>query len=121
MESEKKEARELRCLVSRARPAGHHAYPAEVKRRVQDYVEDRIRAGLSLRRIAVEVGVNHFTLRFWRDQRLKKSGSPKGQLRAVQVVGRATSESQLVLHAPHGIRVEGLTTSGLAELLGKLQ
>lgn len=58
----------------------------------------------------------------WRE-RAKGSQQPRGRrtrgLVAVRVAARVSSEP-LVVHGPHGLRVEGMTLEALAELLRRL-
>ena len=60
----------------------------------------------------------------WRErERAKSSQQLRGRrtrgLVAVRVAARVSSEP-VVVHGPHGLRVEGLTLDGLAELLRRL-
>ena len=91
-------------------PAGPaRRYPPKLKANVVRYVSERIDAGSSLSTVARELGIPFITLRQWLSER--------AEFRPIVVGGPAP---ELVLHAPHGIRVAGLDLESLADLLRRL-
>lgn len=86
-------------------------YPLELRRRLVDYVREQRAAGIQLKSAAERVGVSPTLLHRWE---MKRSGA----FRRVEVKHPMPATSRCVLHAPHGVRVDGL---GLDELVAILQ
>jgi len=94
----------------RTRGAGR-PYDAGDRARVVEHAIARRREGAGIGAIAREVGVSSTTLYEWlREPRFE----------AVEIVGRVQRGEGLVVHGPHGVRVEGLSVAELADLLRRL-
>ena len=91
-------------------------YPEAARAAAVQWAERRQREGLGLHRIASELGISPTTLRKWRQPH---GGLPSAFL-PVQLVAPASPASAFVVHAPSGIRIEGLTLAELTELVRRL-
>ena len=105
------DAKRLRDRRGRVRP------DTAFKERLLAYVKDRRAEGASLEAIATEVNVPASSLARW-----TKPATGGGRLRRVRVADPSVGERRpahrnLSVHGPRGLRIEGLTISGLAELL----
>jgi len=117
------EARRIRTAVQRQqelRTGTAIRYPEQLRRQALAYASRRQKAGDSLKRISVQLGLRPQLLFYWQ----KKASSnmlrrvriaPTREVRATPVEAR-----QLVLVTPRGLRVEGLDVKALAELLRAL-
>jgi 1,6-anhydro-N-acetylmuramate kinase len=86
-------------------------YPADLRQRCVDYVREQRAAGAQLKSVADRLGVSATLLHRWEMKR-------GARFRRVELKAAAMTASRCVLHAPHGVRVEGL---GLDELVAVLQ
>jgi len=86
-------------------------YPADLRQRVVDYVREQRATGVQLKSVAERIGVSATLIHRWE----MKQGA---RFRRVELKPAAMAAGQCVLHAPHGVRVEGL---GLEELVAVLQ
>lgn len=64
--------------------------------------------------IAEMLGVSEQTVTRWRMQ------ATDMELAEVRIVDAASSAHELVVHGPHGLRIEGLSLDEVATLLGRL-
>ena len=111
-----KTAAAFREAVRRAglRGAGRR-YPAELRRQGAAYLAARREAGGTVSAVLRELGVRRDTLAGW----ARPTGAPrKPRFVPVTVVGGVAG--LIVVHGPHGVRVEGLDVAGVAELLRRL-
>jgi hypothetical protein len=88
-------------------------YPAELRRRITDHVREQRAAGVQLNEIARGIGISSTLLHRW-EQRLAQ------KFRRVELVAAPAKASRCSLHAPHGLRVEGLSLDDLVEVLRRL-
>ena len=88
-------------------------YPAELRQKIVGYVREQRAAGVQLKDIAERIGVSPTLLHRWEMGRV-------GKFRRVEVSAEPPSVSRCVLHAPHGIRIEGLVTHEVADILRRL-
>jgi hypothetical protein len=88
-----------------------------------EHAKARIQAGVTLRRIANDLGINQGTLDGWLKPR-KPAALPAKGLRSVVVVDDSTSGpiemSGPVVEMPSGVRILGLDAEGIARLLRAL-
>ena len=88
-------------------------YPEQLRQRIVDYVREQRAAGVALKSIAQVVGVSSTLLHRWDIKRI-------GKFCRVELGAAPTRASGCVLHAPHGVRVEGLAVDQLADILRRL-
>ena len=102
------------ALASAARSGVGRAYPAELRERAAAFVERRRREGASEGEIGRELGISPMTFRRWVAPR-----STSGFVLATVDAPRP-APIQIVVHGPHGIRIEGLDVDGVVALLERL-
>src|SRR5690349_10628201 len=108
---------ELRQLAAEARSKPRGMFPRDLRERLVAYAKRRWEEGVSNKALAKELGVNHYTLSYWRArQNLPKKARA---IKRVEIV-MPTASRTLTLRGPHGVWVDDLTTDELAELLRKL-
>jgi hypothetical protein len=91
-------------------------YPAELRQKVIDYVREQRASGVQLKSIGERLGVSATLLHRWEIK-------PASKFRRVEVSATpapVASTSRCVLHASHGVRVEGLVLHELIEILRRL-
>lgn len=111
MEREQAKCREH---VGRELGCGSHGYSAGTKAMVLAYARRRVGAGASVAAVGSEVGLSAVTLVRW----LRGGGSGAGEFLAVEVGAEAVQErSEIVVHGPRGLRVEGADARFVAELI----
>jgi hypothetical protein len=76
--------------------------------------------GIAGEAAATRLGLGSGTLERWSGRSQALAVLAPVTIEAEPVI-RATPASGLVVHAPHGVRVEGLDVAGLAELLKRLE
>jgi predicted transcriptional regulator len=95
-----------------------HPYPRSLIAQVVRYAQVQRTAGVPLEKIGEELGLPWRTIRRW------LSIARSTDFRAVEIVERvapaAQPRAEVVVLAPHGVRVEGLDIDGIAELLRRL-
>jgi len=112
MDSTRKELQKALGLIGqrgRGKP-----YPKELLERLVSYAIARRQQGAQLVTIGEELGMSWRTLARWVTER---AAAPK--FRRVQVVS-ALPRSEVVVHGPRGLRIEGLGIDGVAELVRRL-
>ena len=87
--------------------------PLPLRQKIVDFARARNRGGVSLRKVARELGVSESGLLRW-------VRAEKGQLRPVRVAEEPASRASLVLVTPDGYRLEGLNASSAADVLRRL-
>lgn len=90
-----------------------------------EYVRGRQAQGVTQEAAAKELGISAWTLSRWHQQRRRGGASPPGGARPSGVfrpvaMKREAAAQSLVVHAPGGVRVEGLTLRQVAQLLREL-
>ena len=100
----------LRKKIDGGRSAGGHV-PSDVRAEVVATTERAHDDGASYTALADALGIKLQTLSRWRETR------PTAKLVAVRVPLHAAG---FTVHAPHGIRVDGLSLDDVAELLKRL-
>jgi len=109
-----KAAAEFRAAARRAGPRGAgRRYPAGLRRRGAEHFQGRRAEGRSVKAIARELGVRRQTLLAWAAE---PAGDAGPAFVPVSVVAE-THAKGIVLHAPGGLRVEGLDVPALVEVL----
>jgi transposase len=102
--------KKLRKMIDTRRSAGGRV-PASTRADIVAEIERAHAAGASYTALAAALGLKLQTLSRWREKQ------PSATLVAVRVPLPAAG---LVVHAPHGVRVEGLSLDDVAELLKRL-
>jgi transposase-like protein len=108
-------AQELAAEVEGLERSKHkrRRYPSELRRRIVEHVRERRAAGMLLNDIAREIGISSTLLHRWDLTLVRK-------FRRVELSAAPSSSARCLLHAPHGVRVEGLTLDDLVEVLRRL-
>ncbi len=111
-----KTAAAFREAVKRAgrRGAGRR-YPVELRRQGAAYLVARRAAGGTVSAVLRELGVRRGMLAGW-----AKPAGAAARPRFVPVTVVEGPGGRVVVHGPHGVRVEGLDVAGVAELLRRL-
>ena len=105
------------ALAVADRNAVGRAYPEPLRRAAVAFATAARRRGETIASIAATLGLPAITLQRWLR---REQESP---FRAAIIVEPATpfpAGSPIVVHAPGGVRIEGLDVAGLAELLRRL-
>lgn len=87
------------------------AYPKDLRAEVVEYARTRRAAGIRLEALGIELGLPWRTIARWLPAVRAK------RFRRIEIVD---ARRDLVVHGPHGLRVEGLDLDGVAELLRRL-
>lgn len=108
-------AQELAAEVAGLERGKHkrRRYPAELQRRITDHVREQRGAGVPLNEIARAIGISSTLLHRW-ELRLSQ------KFRRVELAAPPMRASRWLLHAPFGVRVEGLSLDELVEVLRRL-
>ena len=106
---------QVRALGTRGRGL---RYPVALRRQVLAYVAARRAQGTTLRAASREVDMSWRTVEHW----LHDGKAPKAILRPVTVTPSVCAErvASVVVHGPHGLRIDGLDVRQIAELLTRL-
>lgn len=88
-----------------------NAYPKEFRVEVVEYARARRAAGVPIESIGEELGMPWRTIRRWMPPIRSK------RFRPIEVV---ETRRDVVVHGPHGLRIEGLDLDGVADLLRRL-
>jgi len=107
---------EIRAALTRGDVGLGRPYPEAARAAALAWAERRQREGLGWVPIASELGVSPTTLRKWRAQRV----APSSSFCPVEFVQPPSSLRGLVVHAPGGLRIEGLGVAEVAELVRRL-
>jgi hypothetical protein len=89
-------------------------YSRELRERIVAYAVTRRASGADLESLGVELKVPWRTIARW----CAESRKPSRSFRRVDVVMKASSAP--TVHGPHGIRIEGLELTALADLIRRL-
>jgi len=111
---------ELRTALSELGPRGRgRAYPKGLLEKVLTYTVARRRQGAKLVEVAAELALSDQTLSRW-------LGEKRASTKFVPVVASPTAPpasiapSKIVVHAPRGLRIEGLDVVAVAELVRRV-
>lgn len=107
---------EIRTALVRMGGSSGRSYPEAARTAALDWAERQRRKGIGFDPIASELGISATTLRKWQQQRRATSSS----FCPVHLVEPSSSSRGLVVHAPGGLRIEGLSIPELAELVRRL-
>lgn len=108
-------AEELAAAIERVERGKRkrRTYPAELRERVVEYAREQRSAGVQLKTIAEQLGVGATLIHRWELKRVRK-------FRRVELRPAVTAAGRCVLHAPHGVRIEGLAPDELVAILQRL-
>jgi len=110
-------AAEFRLATRRLRSRGPgRRYPASMRQKAEEYLRTRRQAGVPVGLIARELGLGSGTLARWA---AKHRGSTSVAFVPVKVAA-APVGAGVVVHAPGGLRIEGLEVAALADLVRRL-
>lgn len=114
---------ELKTALSELGPRGRgRAYPKGLLEKVLTYTVARRRQGAKLVEVAAELGLSDQTLSRWLGE--KRSSTKFVQVVAAPAASVAVSKpvtpSAIVVHAPRGLRIEGLDVEAVAELVRRV-
>ena len=108
----------LAGMVAQIRPnaRGHKLYGEKLK---GELIAALIESGLSARAFSDRVGVSEVNLVRWRSEGVGKCGAGDGAFKKITVEGEEAkaAPASLVLRAPGGVVIEGLSISAAKELL----
>jgi transposase len=104
---------EIRAAISMlASNARRRRFPKELRDRILSYAQSRRRQGKNIEEVAAELGMKWRTLQRWLSEQKPR------RFRRVEVVADHTTS--VTVHAPGGVRVEGLNIADIAELIRRL-
>jgi len=108
-------AAEFRLATRRLRSRGPgRRYSASMQERAEDYLRKRRQAGAPVGLIARELGLGSGTLARWARRRRSASAT------FVPVRVAAASVAGFTVHAPGGLRIEGLDVATLVDIVRQL-
>jgi hypothetical protein len=93
-------------------------YPETLKREVLAYLAERRKEGRGYATVSAELGIPRRSLKLW-SAAPRQTANPRF---VAMTIGEAAPApvSGIVVHAPGGLRIEGLDLGGLVELLRRL-
>ena len=107
---------EFRLATRRLRSRGPgRRYPASMREKAEDYLRMRRQAGAPVGLIARELGLGSGTLARWAARRRRNAS-----VGFVPVRVAAAPVGGVVVHAPGGLRIEGLDVATLVDLVRRL-
>lgn len=116
-----KEIEQLRAMVLSERSERKGPFSKALRERLNAFLNERYRAGESLKKVGDQLGLSKATVQYWRarwGERVEK----KAKLRRVKVVTEKPATTKVVtLHGPAGTRVDGLNLDEVAAVWRKLQ
>ena len=119
-EATKRAAGRIRAAVATISPRGQgRRYPEELKREVVAYLTARREAGRGLKTTSVELGIPERSIKLW-SSTPRPSGKPAFVPMVVTAPSAERTAPEIVVHAPGGIRIEGLDLAALAEFVRRL-
>jgi transposase len=111
------------ALGMRTDAQGHRVFTDEGRRTAMAYAANRIKEGLKPADVSLELGLKGWTLQRWMQRVRKGELGPfereAAGFAAVKVVSPAAMGCPVV-HAPGGVRVEGLSPEQIGRLLREL-
>jgi transposase len=117
-ETTKRAARIRAAVKSLGKRGPGRRYPETLKREVLAYLAERRRRGRGLATTSSELGIPERSIKLW-------AGAPRAPSAPAFVTMAVTEErdppaSRIVVHAPGGVRIEGLDAASVADLLRRL-
>lgn len=110
----------IRAAVAKLGPRGQgRRYPEALKREVVAYLAARREAGRGLKATSVELGIPERSIKLW-SKAPRPSGRPAFVPMLVTPVAAEHPAPLIVVHAPGGIRIEGLDVPALADLVRRI-
>jgi hypothetical protein len=107
---------EIRTALVRTGGSSGRSYPEAARTAALDWAERQRRKGIGFVPLASELGISPSTLRKWQQQSRARSSA----FCPVEIVEPSSSSRGLVVHAPCGLRIEGLSVPELCELVRRL-
>jgi hypothetical protein len=116
------EERLLHREVSKLRADKRRRYPEELRRRILGWVERATEAGAQEHECAKAIGVKTWRFTMWRKREAREARDEVGPLALVpvEVPALATVSEPVIVIAPSGYRIEGLSLMQLISLLREL-
>jgi hypothetical protein len=107
-------AEELAAVVEGLGNRKRRQYPKELQRQIAEHVREQRDADVPMKTISQRLGIKPTLLRRW-------ELGLEGAFRRVELSPQMAGKDPWVLHAPCGVRVEGLTLEELVLVLRGLQ
>jgi hypothetical protein len=114
------EGRQLRNEIAKLRPDKRRRYGDARRRRILDWVERAMDAGMEEPDCAKALGVKTWRFRTWRQLEARLSKPNATSLALVRIDAPLAMSSAITLVARSGYRVEGLGLEQIAALLREL-
>ena len=112
------EAKQLRHEILKLRPDKRRRYDDALRRRILSWVERAVAAGNSELDCSKAIGVKKWRFTLWRRLEARPPESERAQLALVHIEAPPSAmPNALVLVAPSGYRVEGLSLEQVATML----
>jgi len=109
---------ELRIELSALGPRGRgRAYPKGLLEKLLSYTVARRRQGAKLVEVAAELGMRNQALSRWLGEKRAAKRFDRVEVVAAPAAIAATT---IVVHAPRGLRIEGLDIAAVAELVRRV-
>ena len=112
------EGKQLKSEVAKLRPDKRRRYPGELRGRILDWVARAEVAGLPIYECGRMLGINTWRFQLWRQE--VRGLEEKQPLALVPIETPLPLASMVVVVAPSGHRVEGLSLQQVALLLQEL-
>jgi hypothetical protein len=112
------EGKQLRAEIAKLRPDKRRRYSEELKSRILDWVGRATATGMAESDCGRLLGVRTWRLRTWRSEEAAVAGAASEPLALVRVDAPSCAVGAgLVVVAPSGYRIEGLTLDQVGVLL----
>src|SRR6187402_3989528 len=109
---------ELQLEISKLGPRGRgRGYPKGLMGKLLSYTVAGRRQGAKLVEVAAELGMKSHTLARWLGE--KRSSASFERVEVVAAVAPAVARN-VIVHGPHGLRIEGLEVADVAELVRRV-
>lgn len=109
---------ELKSELSVLGPRGRgRPYPKGLLERLLSYTVARRRQGAKLVEVAAELGMRNQALSRWLGEKRAEKRFDRVEVVAASA---ATAATTIVVHAPRGLRIEGLDIAAVAELVRRV-
>ena len=109
---------ELTSELSELGPRGRgRPYPKGLLEKLLSYTVARRRQGAKLVEVAAELGMRNQALSRWLGE---KRAAKRFERVEVVAASAATAATTIVVHAPRGLRIEGLDIAAVAELVRRV-
>jgi hypothetical protein len=94
-------------------------YPESVKREVIAYLTERRKVGRGLATTSAELGIPERSIKLW-SSAPRPTTTPRFVAMTVGDAAEISPPPRIVVHAPGGVRIEGLDVAAVADLLRRL-